>query len=330
MRKERIKWIDCAKGIAIVLVIVGHTPGLGEITQGIIYSFHMPLFFILSGVTFNLSNDISEFKNNTIKSSRRLLIPAIFIFFVNSILMYKKSAFSMNSLYAFLYMSAGELNVNGIEIYGVGGTWFFFALFIGRTLFDYLHLMFNDKLKLLFFSCLCCILGITMGQLIPLPFSADIALSIIPFFYYGMFLRNANINESVLRKMILSLIVWLISFFVIFPDYSKQVPINLAGRDYGFFPITYFTAFVGTMSLCYFCVILCEHKVISKPFVFIGQNSLVLFAIHSFDDKYIFPRLWVIAGHPFCSVFVRIGVDITVLVFIMISKFYLNKLKRNS
>ncbi len=59
----RLNWIDYAKGIGIILVVYGHvikgliTPGLIEeqfyyYTVNFVYSFHMPLFFILSGYFF--------------------------------------------------------------------------------------------------------------------------------------------------------------------------------------------------------------------------------------------------------------------------------------
>lgn len=67
---EREKWVDNLKGFAIILVVVGHAIE-GGITRGlvsgmeanvlgciydIIYSFHMPLFFTISGyLYFNLT-----------------------------------------------------------------------------------------------------------------------------------------------------------------------------------------------------------------------------------------------------------------------------------
>ncbi|WP_278969986.1 acyltransferase family protein [Megasphaera elsdenii] len=48
---NRVGWIDVAKGIAIVLVIIGHTVQFGGGTRNFIFSFHMPLFFLLSGFT---------------------------------------------------------------------------------------------------------------------------------------------------------------------------------------------------------------------------------------------------------------------------------------
>lgn len=50
---KRIEWIDCAKGIAMFLVILGHTvssdwSSIEKLIRAVIFSFHMPLFFILS------------------------------------------------------------------------------------------------------------------------------------------------------------------------------------------------------------------------------------------------------------------------------------------
>lgn len=46
---KRIEWVDLAKGIAILAVITGHeTSGF---IKFLIFSFHMPIFFILSGYT---------------------------------------------------------------------------------------------------------------------------------------------------------------------------------------------------------------------------------------------------------------------------------------
>lgn len=63
MMPERSSWVDYAKGIGIMLVVFGHVessvigmglPGYSEAVHhkidSILYSFHMPLFFFLSGL----------------------------------------------------------------------------------------------------------------------------------------------------------------------------------------------------------------------------------------------------------------------------------------
>lgn len=68
MSKNRIEWLDCCKGFAIMLVVVGHITTdfrssnlfldysiLINKVYSLIYSFHMPLFFILSGFAFHIA-----------------------------------------------------------------------------------------------------------------------------------------------------------------------------------------------------------------------------------------------------------------------------------
>ncbi len=52
IRKQRIEELDYVKGLAIFLVIMGHaTDNLATpLWRLVIYSFHMPLFFMVSGM----------------------------------------------------------------------------------------------------------------------------------------------------------------------------------------------------------------------------------------------------------------------------------------
>lgn len=70
---NREPWIDFAKGITLLLVIIGHT--VSGVLSGAIYSFHMPLFFILSGITAKLSSSAQQFSDKTQRSFRRLMFP---------------------------------------------------------------------------------------------------------------------------------------------------------------------------------------------------------------------------------------------------------------
>lgn len=78
LKKERIAWIDVAKGIVIMFMVIGHS-SLPLIISDWIYSFHMPFFFIMSGVTTRWEIPLFKFlKNKAIK----LMLP----FFIYSIL----------------------------------------------------------------------------------------------------------------------------------------------------------------------------------------------------------------------------------------------------
>ena len=50
---SRIKFIDYSKGLGILFVVFGHVYCASNIVTNWIYSFHMPLFFIISGFLLN-------------------------------------------------------------------------------------------------------------------------------------------------------------------------------------------------------------------------------------------------------------------------------------
>ena len=83
----RIKWIDFAKGLAIVLVIIGHTTCCKELKY-IIYSFHMPLFFAVSILTCRFSSCGKDIIYNAKKSFRRLIMPAIGLWALHDVISY--------------------------------------------------------------------------------------------------------------------------------------------------------------------------------------------------------------------------------------------------
>lgn len=75
---SRLNWLDIAKGIAILLMVLGHT-SIPSVLSNFIWAFHMPLFFIASGWTTNWEK--TDFIGFTKSKIRTLLVP----FFVYSL-----------------------------------------------------------------------------------------------------------------------------------------------------------------------------------------------------------------------------------------------------
>lgn len=81
--------LDASKGILILLVVLGHILSGGALTGYIkyaIYSFHMPLFFGISGFMLKKELFSIPFTDLTKKYFHRLLIPFIFAYVVYSLI----------------------------------------------------------------------------------------------------------------------------------------------------------------------------------------------------------------------------------------------------
>jgi fucose 4-O-acetylase-like acetyltransferase len=74
--KERDYSIDIARGFACLAVVAGHIPGLPNMLHSWIYSFHIPLFFIISGMVLKTSDKPSVFIK---KKIRGLLAPYLLL-----------------------------------------------------------------------------------------------------------------------------------------------------------------------------------------------------------------------------------------------------------
>ena len=49
--KKRIEWIDYCRGLAILMMIAGHSLGnTSPYIANFIFAVHMPIFFVLSGI----------------------------------------------------------------------------------------------------------------------------------------------------------------------------------------------------------------------------------------------------------------------------------------
>ena len=76
MKNKRISYFDLAKGIGIILVVLGHMENIDAGLRTWISSFHMPLFFMISGMLMAAKR---EQEGNTvdvyIKKAKGILIP---------------------------------------------------------------------------------------------------------------------------------------------------------------------------------------------------------------------------------------------------------------
>lgn len=122
--KSRSEFCDVAKGIGILLVILGHLVSSGTPLAKFIFGFHMPLFFFLSGffAAKYLDLDLPGFCRRV---AQKLMLPYLFFIMVGcttSWLCYSH-AFNTTSLYVYT-----KSILWGSPYYFNSSIWFLFAL----------------------------------------------------------------------------------------------------------------------------------------------------------------------------------------------------------
>lgn len=135
---KRIQWIDVAKGICMISVIAGHM-GMREVNN-VVFSFHLTVFFILSGYTLKQEELSYEYLNKKFKT---LMTPYFFtclfvtlIDIFNSIIVYKKTAIKditgilSKDITRSFWASGTNTKFGSVDIGSrIGAIWFFPALF---------------------------------------------------------------------------------------------------------------------------------------------------------------------------------------------------------
>ena len=113
----RLKYVDVAKGVAILSVICGHVLiydfyGFSEAWDKsplvrFIYSFHMPLFFFLSGIVASLPVSVRDIPKDIWKRFRILIMPMLVVGGIYSLATKHDLSFLANEMkYGYWYFLA--------------------------------------------------------------------------------------------------------------------------------------------------------------------------------------------------------------------------------
>lgn len=216
---NRIVWIDWAKSICMFLVVLGHCHIRESeyfVTQ-FIYSFHMMLFFFLSGLLCKRKLNLDSLK----KDLQYLLFP---YFTYGFILILFNLLRSRTIDLQFFIDQVGSLFL-GLDS-KVGPIWFLPALFICKQLFLILKkLKMFSKLGYYSFVLLSFIPAFFLSSYhINLLFFSDSALCGLPFFIMGnelypFFIRNNNTNY--IKGKILPIIIAILFVLSVYLSYAN-------------------------------------------------------------------------------------------------------------
>lgn len=277
--KKRIEWIDYLKAIGIFLVSLGHS-NCNLTLRKYIYSFHMPLFFILGGITFNpnkYKGIIECIKDKT----KKLLLPYLCINIFTIPFYYIYCNYIGNKTFDIVQIIKGLLiGNNDIVILVNGPTWFILTLFLGEILFFILYKIFRgDKKHLLNTSILLIIIGyvesITSGNLL-MPWHINsvpvgCALIIIGYLAYGYIRENEEKIKEINILVAIGLII--IGAYIAIWINGK---VSFGGNNYKSIILTFSSLFCTIAGITLFLMKIKKFGILS----FIGRNSLIILAIH--------------------------------------------------
>ena len=254
--QKRIEWIDYAKVIGIWLVIFGHIINSGRPMEKelwiLIYSFHMPFFFFVSGLLFSTKDmTFRPFLKSKIKS---LIVPYVLLnvlCLTLSIPLYVFSnVFPTADIHSFtddlLNLMDGKLGSAFAP-----PSWFLLTLFILMA-FSFFVIKLN-----IWWQALVVLFAIALSYIAVIfkfPYNLDTIPTSYVFFFMGYLLKQhfKDLSNNVWGILASFLIIFTI--FVILSLYNGKVSINdIIGKTYGLFWVT---ASFGILALYLFANVL--------------------------------------------------------------------------
>lgn len=245
--KEHFKWVDRAKAIGMMLVVLGHaladtmlaknTGNASQILFNIIYSFHMPLFFFLSGFCGAKVLEILDFKQKkqyVFSRFRRLMIP---YFFVGLLYIPLKMILTneVNTQIDVLKLPADFLSGNNPNFQ----LWTLYAMFIIAIM---LCIMGNIGIyKILLISLVLCMISLFFSC--PIMIIQQVMYEMF-FYVAGIMYRKRFANDTIPNFMFaLNLLIFVLA--------------NMIKEITGIEQLKFITAVTGIIFICELCKRIC-------------------------------------------------------------------------
>ncbi len=275
MGKKRDATIDITKGIGIYLVCLGHTTS-NEILLKWLYSFHMPLFFFLSGIFHSQTENYIEFLK---KKTKALLVPYLFFaitLFMFFLLVSKKIGFSAGENLSvkenFIGIFIGTEIKDLSQVSWGGQLWFLLALFLVANI-----MYFVKKLSLktqILVNILMIIFNLYLSKKIDfyLPWCFLTVLMASNFYWIGNYFKTDILNRKNTSNLLL---VSLLIINLIISHLNEKV--DMWRNSYGNLILFFIGAYSGILFLIFFI----KRFILNNKFLeYIGKNSLIILAYH--------------------------------------------------
>jgi len=292
-KKERLDYLDAVKGIGIILVVIGHSTYAGENLLTWIASFHMPLFFIISGMLLQFTGE----EENSVSTILKKKAKSIMLPYLSFSVIYLLMDFGMLMLHigSKAWVDVVYEIFGSITLYGISTLWFLPALFIGEISFLYIMKKHNHILTIGVGVALAFIVGVTHplfdasyplynaiyylipGYFIIFLYRGAMAYVFILMGYYArLYIREEKTVQ--IKEVILGIALLIVGLAFAFANGRVDLHSVILKNNIYY----YISAFTGTLAM----VLICKNiKQIGKsryfkPLMWAGRNSLLIMVTH--------------------------------------------------
>lgn len=342
---KRIEELDILKGMAMLLVIVGHYfhPHMLAYT---IWSFHMPLFVIISGY-FIKKDSWSEMGCRTRRITNKYLKVYLLTWLV--IVLYKVTIWSLKHfifhskleiglfdliktwVISLLYAQGNEIIIDGTTIPAIGAIWFLMALVIGQVLIWIAFKVNNIIIRcfiLIFISVILTILNLYIRLPLQIYAGSLFACWLMVGYLIKSYKSNYWLNRILKPNFVVLIIVLVIWIFSIRWELYINEPFDVSVFKYKLNIIGYLGACSGSLCFYYLArfVTLHSRRKVKNVLTAVGKNTLLVLAVHSVDMVCLTPLWEKINLHSLVIMAIRLGFDIEVAFLVDL---FIKKTKQN-
>lgn len=273
---QRISWIDTAKGILILLVILGHTISF-PIGRNLINGFDMAAFFFLSGYLFSTQRIP---KQMLARKAKTLLLPyAVFsillllYFFAKAVFFHTEFSLTEGVLSVFFPIS-------GYWKSSVYGLWFLPCLFVTEMT---VTLAYQLKAKCRIIAWVCIVAACVGVFAIYFLFGIVSVITITPisicFFALGLLCKSKQVIIDKMKSVWIGATLLLLYLGLIALHFfltKNRIMFDFSSMQFGIAPLFFLHALAGIG----FVISLSQLFPTSRILHFFGRNSIYFYGLH--------------------------------------------------
>lgn len=295
--RKRDTQLDIMRGIGIVLIMIGHVDGIAPYVVNLIYQFHVPLFFFISGSVFFYEEN-RDFRSFFVNKIKRLYFPYVFwnvLFILSHNVLLHLGVYSSDVTHlrhAPLWTVGDYLKaIINVLTFGLGdiatrATWFLTVLFETTVIFYGLRFFVNRRKAPLVIEIVTLIfvaLLFIIGCITSFPRRLSLAFIACIFFYFGYANKRFDILNRIPKKWKAYLALLCVLLISTGAMYNK---VDMNSHTLGN-PLLFLINANAGIILVYLAVKKLKQ---CRGMLILGQHSLTIMCTHYFVF-YVFERI---------------------------------------